>query len=527
VGALERIHVWNVRQGTLKMTLDIPNAKQKIYVSKLCVNEGENILAAGYSDGSICIWDLKKKTISNKFTGHKSEITALCFSKTGHLISGSKDTDIIFWDIMAEQGLFKLRGHKNGITHLKVIERTKTLVSSAKDSLLKFWDITTRHCVQTFASHPSEIWSFDINPEETRLASLCADSVLRFFDIISPGEDNQPPSENETKSPELFNRVEFMGTISRRGKGAGGSYMSLKFFSDGKGLIVQDGTIIELFETYDKTKQKLKRNRLKKKLLEKSKENGDMEDGDVDNFSIEQAMSAGRAKTEFGALRYCTVDCKMLSLDVYGEKTKDIIIALTNNSLELLKDKNEKIERVISHALPGHRSEIKSIAISSHDEMIMSSSSTETKIWNVHSLNCIRTLDSSYVLCGFFVPGDRHIVLGTKQGAIELYDLHSAMLLEKNEAVHSQSIYTLQLYPDKSGFVSGGADKRLAFWKFEMKDAVIDNLNTKRLSVVCTQTVELEDGILCTKFSPNSKFLAIGLMNYTIRIHLADTMKFY
>lgn len=46
-----------------------------------------------------------------KFTGHKSEITALSFAESGaYLASGSKDTDIVVWDMIAERGLYKLRG---------------------------------------------------------------------------------------------------------------------------------------------------------------------------------------------------------------------------------------------------------------------------------------------------------------------------------------------------------------------------------------------------------------------------------
>jgi len=251
VGGLEKILIWNVRQGTLTNSLVIENKKDKVYVSQLCLNPESNILAAGYSDGSICIWDLKKSVITAKFNGHKSEITALCFCKSGLLVSGSRDTDIIFWDIMVEQGLFKLRGHKNAITHLKFIERTQTLVSSSKDQLLKLWDIPTRHCVQTFSSHPSEIWSFDINPEETRLVTLCADSVLRFFNIIDPETQKVQKTEEESS---LFNRVEFMGTIPRKGKGAGGPYMSTKFTKNGKLLVVEDGTILEIFEVHDQSK---------------------------------------------------------------------------------------------------------------------------------------------------------------------------------------------------------------------------------------------------------------------------------
>ena len=49
----------------------------------------------------------------------------------------------------------------------------------------------------------------------------------------------------------------------------------------------------------------------------------------------------------------------------------------------------------------------------------MSTSKDELKIWNVTTCNPIRTIASGYGLCGIFAPGDRHVVIGTKTGAVE------------------------------------------------------------------------------------------------------------
>lgn len=71
-------------------------------------------------------------------------------------------------------------------------------------------------------------------------------------------------------------------------------------------------------------------------------------------------------------------------------------------------------------SLPGHRSDVRCLAISSHDEMLMSTSSDELKIWNLTTRNCIRTIESGYGLSGAFVPGDKHVLIGTKTGEIQV-----------------------------------------------------------------------------------------------------------
>lgn len=150
-GALERVIVWSLRQGAIKQSLgdNLGNKQKAAIVSRLCLSPDSYTLAVGYSSGIIKLWDIRTSTMVTQFTGHKSEVTALNFNKSGnYLVSGSKDTDVIVWDVLGDQGLFKLRGHKNAITQVLFLENTKALVSSSKDQLIKIWDLETKHCVQ-------------------------------------------------------------------------------------------------------------------------------------------------------------------------------------------------------------------------------------------------------------------------------------------------------------------------------------------------------------------------------------------
>ena len=72
----------------------------------------------------------------------------------------------------------------------------------------------------------------------------------------------------------------------------------------------------------------------------------------------------------------------------------------------------------------------------------MSTSKDELKIWNVTTCNPIRTIASGYGLCGIFAPGDRHVVIGTKTGAVEAL-LSLSFLISMNSV----------LFFDFSGFI--------------------------------------------------------------------------
>ena len=110
-------------------------------------------------------------------------------------------------------------------------------------------------------------------------------------------------------------------------------------------------------------------------------------------------------------------------------------------------------------------------------------------------LQCIATMGCGYALCSTFVPGDRHVLIGTKvistghnisvmilwfskrspssflsplqSGGIQLFELPSNSLLEEISA-HDGAVWALSLSPDKRGVVSCSADHTVKFWEFEL-----------------------------------------------------------
>eukprot|EP01050_Picozoa_sp_SAG11_P004157 SAG11_NODE_258_length_11542_cov_35.970899_14_plen_259_part_00 len=180
--ALSEVRVWNLRTGALVQTLRDKNVRAE--VSALARSPDGQRVAAGYSDGSIRIWEFNSGNCDAIFHGHKKEVTTLRYNAAGNLLaSGGKDTDIVVWDVVAEAGQCRLRGHKDAITDLLFLENgTFPLIfSSSKDTLAKLWEVEARHCAQTLVGHRNEIWSVDANPQETRIITAGKDSELRVW----------------------------------------------------------------------------------------------------------------------------------------------------------------------------------------------------------------------------------------------------------------------------------------------------------------------------------------------------------
>ncbi|EGR34806.1 hypothetical protein IMG5_001830 [Ichthyophthirius multifiliis] len=135
----------------------------------------QKILAVGYVDGDILIWNLEDYSIKCNLNAHKNNITCIQFNDDcSQLISGSDDTSIIVWDLLGEQALYKLTGHKNSITDLlyykyrdnNTNQINEFILSTSKDGLFKIWDMAIASSVQTISSLSNQVWNMALYKEE-------------------------------------------------------------------------------------------------------------------------------------------------------------------------------------------------------------------------------------------------------------------------------------------------------------------------------------------------------------------------
>ena len=295
VPALEQIKIWNTKTSALLASLhDAPSTAEVI---ALVLNPlRPSVLAAGYDDGSIRLWNLKEDFSGGDlivtFNGHKSAVTHLVFDPKGNrLASGSKDTDIVLWDIVAEEGIVRLRAHQDQITGLAFLTPPSNvdeggyvpgdfLVSTGKDGLIKLWDLSTNFCVETHVAHRGEVWALALSPGHETLVTAGSDGELKFWAVKGPSAD---PMDVDDGEKVLVPR----GVVSRVGHD---KPLTVKFHPDGAYLAVHGShRNIEIFRlrTQDEIKKLLARKK-KRKAKKSGAENGadqheELEDNDITN----------------------------------------------------------------------------------------------------------------------------------------------------------------------------------------------------------------------------------------------------
>jgi U3 small nucleolar RNA-associated protein 12 len=493
------------------------------------------------------------------FNGHKSAITVLVFDKTGtRLASGSKDTDVVIWDLVAEVGQYKLRGHKDQVTGVRFVEAEPRsqdgedgeemalddagegfLLTTGKDSLIKLWDLSSRHCIETHVAQTNgECWALGVSPDSSGCVTAGNDGELKVWALDTAALFTSTHQVDISNTTFLHDR----GTLHRQSKDRAVEVT----FHPRRDYFAVHGVekAVEIWRIRNEAEVKKslarKRRRRREKLAATKGGKSEVEPEAVDG---EDDVASADVSDVFVQHVIVRTTGKVRSVDwatSAGSKELQLLVGTTNNLLELYtvqtKDKSTKAKkdeapeytRGIAVELPGHRTDIRAVSISSDDKMLASASNGSLKIWNIKTQTCIRTFECGYALCCSFLPGDKVVVVGTKSGELELFDVASAALLESVSA-HEGAIWSLQVHPDGRSVVSGSADKTAKFWDFKVvQEAVLGTTRTTpKLKLVQSRVLKVADDILSLRFSPDARLLAVALLDNTVKVFFTDTLKLY
>ncbi|XP_044726844.1 WD repeat-containing protein 3 [Chrysoperla carnea] len=531
VGAAQHVFIWDMKLAEKVQVFNGDHAAASCIVFVSSTNH----LAVGYSDGLLKIFDLNSGEVVNNFSGHRNQITAIGFDSEGHRIaSGAKDNEIIIWDSVADAGVCRLSGHKDQITQIIFMRKrnnkyVNVLISASKDTFIKFWDLQTNHCFQTLTAHKTEVWDISLLKNEQYLVSGCSDAELRVWQLKLNDDDvgiGQQEGTDINTNDDLPVNCSYVGSILRAGKGR---VVSLR--SDSNGQILATHGLDHQIELFMFCDDQQVQTRVKKRLKKERS---------ADQQSIQQTTSTEQItlKDQVRRLKSVKLMEKAKSVGVILGAGGEIRIStvLNKNSVALYSysslnqhvDAEPKCLRQIG-GHHGHQTEIRSVDFSSDDLAMLSGSGDSIKVWNQTSQTCLRTVyTQDYVLCVCFVPGDRHALIGLKNGHLLIIDISVGDILEDIPA-HDKELWSICVTPDLRGCVTGAGDCTLKFWNYQLIDdeESCNKTNTKVLSLLHTKTLKLEETVLAIKMSSNNKFIAVALLDSTVKIFFIDTLKFY
>ena len=251
-----------------------------------------------------------------------------------------------------------------------------------------------------------------------------------------------------------------------------------------------------------------------------------------------------------------------------------VACALSTNTLELYSlQKDTKTANSVPQSerisnltpLHGHPTGVRAIALSSNDEMAITVSKNTCKLWNIAHRSCLQSLtlekpvpvtagqkasvnSTSYQgLCAAFLPGNNHVVVGTKEGHLLILDTAASEVVYWEEKAHNDAIWSLDITFTKptsvdSGMqvtiVTGSADKKVKFWSVERQgeddeEDEEDVFFPGAPMVVPTRVLEMTDEVVAVKYShanfnnERRRMVFVSTLDCTIKVFFDDSLKLF
>lgn len=587
VAALEDVALWNMRSGDLHRLLPIAAAAPSgmrpcaEITSILLAREGEAqwALAVGLSNGHVAFfrssrgarnWECQFEAL-----GHKYNTSVLCIALNEDcttMVTGGQDTDVTVWDATAEDPLYRLRGHRGAVVGVSLISSSGgpnvalKAVSGSADGLVKVWSLAAQQCIQTIVASDTQVTSIATDIGRCRLFVGLRDNMLKVFDLT-------PLSQNGEVAPH--------GTLPRK---SSKPVTSIVFRNDGKYLALCHPKGVELFGVLssEEVQQKVQRKRRRKAKRAEEEDGGDdggakaavegeaaieeAVDGKVEPQGGAQAQEGiVTASEEFTFLREYHFENPVRSVSFLPcsnrkaeEDTVEFVVCHSNNTVASYSAKRTVDESTGAHRATlseykslrsvdhvAHTSDIRRVAFSSDDALVVTMSENNVKMWGIRyqsavamanmeaddgSMKCPRRMPTAMsctgsvllpasdpATCCLMLPGDEIVAVGSSTGKLLLLSLTSAETIFTAPA-HNGAISDFTTKADQSGLMSIGADRRLVEWEYVMTEANVLNLVQKR-------EAELDDVPLSVRSSEDGKLVAVALQNSSVALIFADTLK--
>ncbi|KAH9480194.1 Vegetative incompatibility protein HET-E-1 [Psilocybe cubensis] len=382
------------------------NTQSTVY--SVAFSRDGHYIVTGASNSTICRWDTTTgRMVGEPLTRHTGPVNTLKLSPDGQLMaSGSGDGTICIWNASSwelERG--PLQGHTQDVYSVEFSPDGQWLISGSEDATILIWNVTTGAIHQgPFTGHSKCINSVTFSPDGATIASASSDHEVRVWSA-SNGELKQTPFTGHTRE-----------------------VMSVKFSPDGQYIV----------------------------------------SGSKDRTVIVWNVSTGLK--EQGPLIGHIYDVTCVGFSSDGTR---IITSSYDNTVRIWNRKTGRLE----HILHGHVNWIYCHALSPDGQRIGSGSEDRTFcIWTIpgtelgfgnegralaSSENNTVTRHTDTVRCVAFSPDGKHIVSGSDDRTICIWNASTGRLESGPIKHHTSTVFSAVFSPDGEWIATGSGDRSI------------------------------------------------------------------
>ena len=488
-------------------------------VLAVAVSPDNTLLAAGTTNGEICLWHIPVGTPLRTFRGHTSWVRSVAFSPDGTMLaSACQDGTVRLWEISTGQCLKILQGHTHWVWSVAFNPDGSLLASGSHDGMVRLWNVMTGqnvHILQNGKAYPVAF-----SPDGRLLAVGGADATIRLWEVstgqlietlqghtswvcsiaFSP-DGNSLASGSDDNTICLWNIGDAQCFNILRGHSS--KIYSLAWSADGNTIVSgSDDRTIRLWEA--NTGQCLN-------ILQGH-------DSRVYSLALSGDGNTIVSGSDDNTIRLWETGTGQCFKTLRGYNSWVYAVAFSPDGSTLASSCEERVVRLWNvktgmylSTLQGHTSRVWSVAFSQTGNILASGSDDGTiRLWNAITGQYLNTLQHpNWVWSVALHPTGTIVAGGCHDGMARLWDVRTGVCLHTLQG-HTNRVYAVAFSPDGTLLASGSEDTTIRLW----------NVSTGQ----CLNTLHGHSSLVYSvAFSPDGTLLASGSEDTTIRLWNVDT----
>lgn len=156
----------------------------KDYVRSVAFSPDGRLVAAGFLNGGIKVWDVYTGMTVLSIEAHLASVNSVAFSPDScWLVSAGRDKTIKLWDSLTGAEVLTLMGHPAEVRAVSFSPNGEWLASGSHDRTVRVWRAATGQQVQVLGQHKASVTSVLFSPNGALIASGGMDKTVKLWEV--------------------------------------------------------------------------------------------------------------------------------------------------------------------------------------------------------------------------------------------------------------------------------------------------------------------------------------------------------